>query len=70
MNAKLTLTIEESIINKAKLFAEEQCISLSEMIENYLKAITMDSDIEVEQLSPLLSTISEGFSMSERFDYE
>ena len=37
MNTKLTLTIEQEIINKAKKFAKENNRSLSDIIENYLK---------------------------------
>lgn len=63
MNAKLTLTIEESIISKAKLFAEEQSISLSDMIENYLRAITMESDSDIEHLTPLVNTVEGSYEL-------
>lgn len=63
MKAKLTLTIDEYIISKAKLFAEDQSISLSEIIENYLKAITIGSDVEVEQFSSVLSTYEGSYEM-------
>jgi len=36
MNTKLTLTIEESIIEKAKSYARKNGRSLSDIIENYL----------------------------------
>lgn len=63
MNAKLTLTIEESIISKAKLFAEEQSISLSDMIENYLRAITTESDSDIEHLTPLVNTVEGSYEL-------
>ena len=40
MITKLTLTIEKSVIEKAKKYAREKERSLSDIIENYLKAIT------------------------------
>jgi hypothetical protein len=40
MNTKLTLTIERSTIEKAKLFAKETGRSLSDIIEKYLEKIT------------------------------
>ena len=40
MNTKLTLTIEKSTIEKAKLFAKETGRSLSDIIEKYLEKIT------------------------------
>ncbi|HEV7382270.1 MAG TPA: DUF6364 family protein [Dyadobacter sp.] len=42
MNTKLTLTIEQSIIEKAKKYAKKTDTSLSSLIENYLKALTSD----------------------------
>jgi predicted CopG family antitoxin len=40
MNTKLTLTIEQSVIEKAKKYAKEKERSLSDLIENYLKSLT------------------------------
>jgi uncharacterized protein (DUF3820 family) len=37
MNAKLTLTIEQSVIEKAKIYAKSRGRSLSDIIESYLK---------------------------------
>lgn len=44
MNTKLTLTIDQSVINKAKRYAKDQGRSLSDMVENYFKAIVGDED--------------------------
>ena len=38
MNTKLTLTIEQTVIEKAKKYAKGKERSLSSLIENYLKA--------------------------------
>ena len=40
MNTKLTLTIEESVIAKAKKYAKDKYRSLTDIIENYLKVLT------------------------------
>ena len=37
MTTKLTLTIDESIIDSAKAYARDQGRSLSDVVENYLK---------------------------------
>lgn len=42
MNTKLTLTIEESVIENAKAYARKRHRSLSDLIENYLKVLTAD----------------------------
>lgn len=52
MNTKLTLTIEQKIIEKAKKYANEKGRSLSDIIENYLKAITKEDTIEDIDLTP------------------
>ena len=43
MNTKLTLTIDQTVIDKAKRYAKKRGNSLSGIIENYLKVITNDN---------------------------
>lgn len=53
MNTKLTLTIEKEVIEIAKAYAKEKGQSLSEMVENYLKLVTVNRrKIKEKQLSP------------------
>ena len=40
MDTKLTLKLDKKVIEKAKIYAAKQKISLSWLFENYLKAIT------------------------------
>jgi len=52
MNTKLTLTIEKEIIEVAKEYAKEKGQSLSEIVENYFKLVTVNRrEIKPEQLS-------------------
>ena len=69
MNTKLTLTIEQSIIEKAKSYAKDKGRSLSDIIENYLKAITTEQRI-VEDISPLVNSLRGSFKSPESFDYK
>ena len=69
MNTKLTLTIEQSIIEKAKFYAKLKGRSLSDIIENYLKAITKDTKSESE-LSPLIKSLKGSFTAPESYDYK
>ena len=55
MNTKLTLSLEEEIIIKAKVFAKENGKSLSQLIENYLSALVNHSSQVVEEPSVLYS---------------
>lgn len=49
MVTKLTLTIEDSVINRAKLYAKKSGRSLSDMIESYLDNLTKkESNIQNE----------------------
>ena len=71
MNTKLTLTIEQSVIEKAKKYARKKERSLSDLIENYLKALTNDEDPKIEnELSPALKSMKGSFKMPKDFDYK
>ena len=69
MNTKLTLTIEQSIIERAKSYAKGKGRSLSDIIENYLKAITAEQRI-VEDISPIVNSLRGSFKSPESFDYK
>jgi len=62
MDAKLTLSLDAAVIEKAKVFAAEQGISLSRFIEILLrKATNKDYDtIEDLPVSSWVSQVSEG----------
>jgi hypothetical protein len=68
MNAKLTLTIEEKIIERAKKYARENGRSLSWIIENYLKIITQEEEREKREISPLVKSLKGSFKSPENFD--
>lgn len=75
MNTKLTLTIEQSVIEKAKKYAKEKERSLSDLIENYLKALTTDSDqFELGkkdiELTPIVKSLIGSFSAPKNNDYK
>lgn len=56
MNTKLTLSVEKSIIDSAKLYAKKTGKSLSEIIQNYLEKLTLDEEVD-NNLSSKLSKI-------------
>jgi hypothetical protein len=55
MTNKLTLTVDKAVIERAKLYAKNTGRSLSEIIENYLEAITQENTHD--DLSPKLKKI-------------
>ena len=62
MNTKLTLTIEQSVIEKAKKYARKKERSLSDLIENYLKALTKEEPSEPKETTPIVDTRCRGFA--------
>lgn len=70
MNKKLTLSLEESIINKAKIFAHENRESLSQLVENYFKIITSNTEAPQPNISPLVAELIGSIKVPEDFNYE
>ena len=68
MTTKLTLTVEKSIIERAKSYAKNTGRSLYELIENYLDTITQESGEEV--LSPKLNKLVGSVKLPKNFDQE
>jgi hypothetical protein len=70
MNTKLTLTIEQAIIEKAKKYANVKGRSLSNIVENYLKAITKEDTIESIELTPIVKSLKSTFKSPKNLDYK
>lgn len=70
MNTKLTLTLEQSIIEKAKSYARKKERSLSDLIESYLKALTNDETDENEDLTPIVKSLKGSFKLPKDFNYK
>ena len=70
MNKKLTLTIDQSVIERAKKYARQKERSLSDLIENYLKALTTEEFSKQDELSPTVKSLKGSFKMPKDFDYK
>jgi hypothetical protein len=70
MNTKLTLTIEDFVIEKAKNYARQEGRSLSDLVENYLKAITSSTEIKEVELSPVVKSLRGSFKAPDDMDYK
>lgn len=71
MDTELTLKLEHTIIEKAKDYAKSHRISLSTLIENYLKSLTKEVDNKENiKLSPLVKSLKGSFKMPINFDYK
>jgi len=70
MKPKLTLTIEESVIIKAKQYAKSRGRSLSDIIENYLQMITHDNRDPDIKITPLIKSLKGSFNDSSELSYK
>ena len=72
MNTKLTLTIEQEVIKKAKEYAKDKNRSLSDIIENYLKLLTKEENKETNRkLNPVVKSLQGSFKIPKKeMDYK
>ena len=70
MNTKLTLTLEQTVIDKAKRYAKLKGHSLSDLIENYLKVITKENDKSEIEITPIVKSLKGSFKAPPSFDYK
>jgi len=70
MSTKLTLTIEQSVIETAKQYAKYKQRSLSDLIENYLKILIKDIPKNDIKLSPTVKLLKGSFRAPKNFNYK
>lgn len=72
MNTKLTLTIEQEIIKRAKEYAKGKNRSLSDIIENYLKILTKEEPKKkARKLNPIVKSLKGSFKIPKKdMDYK
>lgn len=67
MDHKLTLSLDKSIIEQAKNYAKLNNISLSKLIESYLKSLTERQNKPLE-ITPLVESLSGIIQLDENDD--
>ena len=70
MTTKLTLTVEESVIDLAKKYARKKGKSLSQLVENYLKSVAGGNDDKEENISPKVLKLMGVIKLPDDFDYK
>lgn len=70
MNKKLTLSLNDEIIERAKKYASDRRESLSEMVENYFRVITSNYKKEENKYSPTVRELLGSIKVPDDFDYE
>ena len=69
MDSKLTLKLNERVIERAKKYASTKKLSLSRLIENYLDSITKEQNDDFA-ISPFVKSISSGKSIPADVDWK
>ena len=69
MTTKLTLTMEDKVIDSAKKYARQKGKSLSDIVANYLKSISTH-EITTEDISPKVAKLKGVIKLPEDFDYK
>ena len=70
MNKKLTLSLDETIIENAKQFASKQNESLSGIVEGFLRAITSAEQRQTIEITPTVKELLGSITVTDDFDYE
>ncbi len=71
MGTKLTLRLNDSVIEKAKIYARSHNISLSKMIESYLESLTSKNiEYENNKITPLVESLCGVIDLPSDFDYK
>ena len=67
MDKKLTLSLNESVVENAKQYAKEHKISLSRLVENYLKSVS-EGNTKDMKITPLVKSLSGVITLPADFD--
>ena len=71
METKLTLRLNDNVIERAKKYARNHKISLSKMVESYLDSVTKQKDIdEIKSITPLVDSLIGVIDLPAGYDYK
>jgi hypothetical protein len=68
MDSKLTLKLDNSVIEQAKTYAKKKNTSLSKLIESYLGLLVDPQDSQ--EVTPLVKSLSGVVDLPKNFDYK
>jgi hypothetical protein len=70
MDAKLTLKLNQMVIEKAKAYASRKNMSLSRIVEAYFQSLTSENEVSEFEISPFVKSISTGTEIPADLDYK
>ena len=68
MDAKLTLKLNQEIIENAKKYASDKKMSLSRIIEAYLQSLTSEKNKTDFEISPFVKSMATGINIPADLD--
>ena len=68
MDTKLTLKLNQEVIEKAKQYASDKKTSLSRIIEAYLQSLTSEKSTTDFEISPFVKSIATGVEIPNDLD--
>jgi len=70
MDNKLTLKLDNQVIEKAKIYARKKNTSLSKLIEGYLHFLTSSESSSPNEITPLVKSLSGVIKSSKLSDHK
>lgn len=70
MTTKLTLTLDDKVIQGAKRYAKIKGRSVSELVESYFKSLSDLNSDNSEELTPSVKSLMGSFKAPRNFDYK
>ncbi len=70
MDTKLTLKLDQEIIERAKKYASNKKLSLSRLIENYLNALVSEKSNDEIEISPFVKSLSTKSKIPADYNYK
>lgn len=70
MDTKLTLKLNQEVIEKAKVYASANQVSLSRLIENYLSSLISEKPTNDLQISSFVKSLSTRVEIPSDYDYK
>ncbi len=70
MDKELILTIEQTLIEKSKHYAEKKGCSLSDIIADYLRVLTTEDKNELTESTPIVSSLKSSVKAPDNIDYK
>lgn len=70
MDAKLTLSLKDDSISRAKSYVKAMGTSLSDIVEKFFDSLTLNASASRVQYSPLVNELSGIIHLDENYDYK